>query len=75
MGEGFRDVPEEGWRTLGGCLAEAWSMLEDQDIWFFGGHPDSRAGSTISTSLEPISAAGRTGGLPKVNCCKKELSL
>ena len=32
-----------------------------------GGHPDTRAESTIWTSFEPISAAERTGGLPWVS--------
>ena len=32
-----------------------------------GGHPDTRAESTMWTSFEPISAAERTGGLPWVS--------
>ena len=40
---------------------------EDQYVGVWGGHPDTRAGSMISTIWEPISAAGRTGGLPWVD--------
>ena len=36
-------------------------------ISVFGEHQDTRAESTISTSLEPISAAERTDGLPWVD--------
>ena len=40
---------------------------EDQSFGVLGGHPGTRAEFAISTSLEPISAAERTGGLPCVD--------
>ena len=40
---------------------------EDQSSGVLGRHPDTRAESTISISLEAISAAARTGGLPCVD--------
>ena len=40
---------------------------EDQSFGVLGRHPETRAESTISTNLEPISAAERTGGLPCVD--------
>ena len=49
-------------------------MLENQDINVLVGHPDTRAELTISISLEPISSVGRTGGLPRVGCCRGQLA-
>ena len=40
---------------------------EDQSFGVLGRHPETRAESTISTSLEPISAVERTDGLPWVD--------
>ena len=47
-----------------GRRKEGWG--EDQSFGVLGRHPETRAESTISTSLEPISAAEQTGGHPCV---------
>ena len=48
-----------------GRRKEGWG--EDQSFGVLGRHPETRAEFTISTSLEPISAAEPTGGHPCVD--------
>ena len=48
-----------------GRREEGWG--EDQYFAVLGRHPETRAESMISTSLEQISAAERTDGLPWVD--------
>ena len=57
-------------RTLKGkCDVDMVKMEggEDQSFGVLGRHPETRAEFTISTSLEPISVADRTGCLQWVD--------